>query len=90
MLLHHKYVMFYFYYYNTFVTHITWCDYFSTSDQRPPVTFAIAAQETNEVHVSEYPCFLISGTTSQMMTAKGVWENIKEVSCCKPKQECNI
>ncbi|KAG6399609.1 hypothetical protein SASPL_141090 [Salvia splendens] len=49
-----------------------------TSDQCPPVTFAIAAQETNEVHVSEYPCFLISGTTSQMMTAKRVWENIKE------------
>ncbi|XP_047964570.1 non-lysosomal glucosylceramidase-like [Salvia hispanica] len=50
----------------------------NTSDQRPPVTFAIAAQETNEVHVSEYPCFLISGTTSQIMTAKRVWENIKE------------
>ncbi|KAI3460715.1 hypothetical protein Pfo_017378 [Paulownia fortunei] len=48
-----------------------------TSNGRPPVTFAIAAQETDEIDVSECPCFLISGT-SQIMTAKEMWQEIKE------------
>ncbi|KAK6143402.1 hypothetical protein DH2020_023750 [Rehmannia glutinosa] len=43
----------------------------------PPVTFAIAAQETDEIRVSECPCFLISGI-SQIITAKEMWEEIKE------------
>ncbi|KAK4433598.1 Non-lysosomal glucosylceramidase [Sesamum alatum] len=48
-----------------------------TSNGRPPVTFAIAAQETDEVHVSECPCFLVSGT-SEIMTANEMWKQIKE------------
>ncbi|KAG8392006.1 hypothetical protein BUALT_Bualt01G0246700 [Buddleja alternifolia] len=48
-----------------------------TSNGHPPVTFAIAAQETNGVHVSECPCFLISGT-SKIMTASEMWKEIKE------------
>ncbi|KAH6835988.1 Beta-glucosidase [Perilla frutescens var. hirtella] len=48
-----------------------------TSDGRPPVTFAVAAQETDEVHVSECPCFSISGT-SQPITAKQIWTQIQE------------
>lgn len=48
-----------------------------TTGERPPVTFAIAAQETEDVHVSSCPCFLISGT-SQAMTAKEMWTEIKE------------
>lgn len=56
-----------------------------TSDERPPVTFAIAAQETDEVHVSECPSFLISAATTShetTTTAKGIWTEIKEVSSC--------
>ncbi|EOX96994.1 hypothetical protein QUC31_015882 [Theobroma cacao] len=48
-----------------------------TADGLPPVTFAIAAQETDGVHVSECPCFLISGN-SQGITAKDMWQEIKE------------
>ncbi|KAG8368893.1 hypothetical protein BUALT_Bualt15G0093900 [Buddleja alternifolia] len=43
----------------------------------PSVTFAIAAQETNGVHVSECPCFVISGN-SQGITARDMWHEIKE------------
>ncbi|KAL8509124.1 hypothetical protein ACS0TY_016352 [Phlomoides rotata] len=49
-----------------------------TSGGRPPVTFAIAAQETNQVRVSECPCFLVSGTSQTVMTAKKMWTEIKE------------
>ncbi|KAM7251478.1 hypothetical protein ACFE04_023361 [Oxalis oulophora] len=42
-----------------------------------PVTYAIAAQETDGVHVSECPNFLISGS-SQEFTAKDMWNEIKE------------
>ncbi|GFP81252.1 non-lysosomal glucosylceramidase [Phtheirospermum japonicum] len=48
-----------------------------TSNGRPPVTFAIAAQETDEIHVSDCPSFLISGN-SPIITAKNMWEEIKE------------
>ncbi|KAL3845703.1 hypothetical protein ACJIZ3_003106 [Penstemon smallii] len=48
-----------------------------TSKGHPPVTFAIAAQETDDVHVSECPSFLISGS-SHIMTAKEMWNEIKE------------
>ncbi|XP_075648671.1 uncharacterized protein LOC142619459 isoform X2 [Castanea sativa] len=48
----------------------------SVNDQ-PPVTFAIAAQETDGVHVSECPCFLISGD-SHGITAKDMWHEIKK------------
>lgn len=52
---------------------------FSTSDGLPPVTFAISAQETADVCVSECPCFLISGE-SEIMTARDMWREIEKVS----------
>ena len=42
------------------------------------MTFAIAAAETDGIHVSECPCFLISGN-SQGISAKEMWQEIKEV-----------
>jgi non-lysosomal glucosylceramidase len=45
-----------------------------------PVTFAIAAQETDGVHVSECPYFLISGN-SEGLTSKDMWQEIKEHGC---------
>lgn len=58
---------------------VTPCIYwYRTLDELPPVTFAIAAQETDGVRISECPCFLISGN-SQGITAKEMWEEIKEV-----------
>ncbi|RCU11947.1 hypothetical protein DVA78_18005, partial [Acinetobacter baumannii] len=48
-----------------------------TASGLSPVTFAIAAQETDGVHVSECPCFVISGD-SMGVTAKDMWSEIKE------------
>ncbi|KDP42470.1 hypothetical protein JCGZ_00267 [Jatropha curcas] len=48
-----------------------------TASGLPPVTFAIAAQEINGVHVSKCPRFVISGH-SQGITAKDMWDEIKE------------
>ncbi|ESR44751.1 hypothetical protein CICLE_v10000199mg [Citrus x clementina] len=48
-----------------------------TSHQLPPVTFALAAQETDGVHVSLCPHFVISGN-SLGLTAKDMWHEIKE------------
>ncbi|XP_038989507.1 non-lysosomal glucosylceramidase-like isoform X2 [Phoenix dactylifera] len=48
-----------------------------TADGKPPVTFAIAAQQTADVHVSECPYFLISGS-SDAFTARDMWHAIKE------------
>lgn len=42
------------------------------------MTFAIAAEETDVVHVSECPCFVISGN-SKGITARDMWHEIKEV-----------
>lgn len=58
------------------VTFLT-CHY-RTANGQPPVTFAIAAEETDGIHVSECPCFLISGN-SQGISAKEMWQEIKEV-----------
>lgn len=44
-----------------------------------PVTFAIGAQETNSVRVSECPCFTISGD-SEGFSAKEMWHEVKEVA----------
>ncbi|CAK9165385.1 unnamed protein product [Ilex paraguariensis] len=49
----------------------------TTANGLPPVTFAIAAEETNVVHVSKCPCFVISGNC-QGLTAKDMWNEIKE------------
>lgn len=48
-----------------------------TANGHPPVTFAIAAEETGDVHISECPCFLISGN-SLGVTAKEMWQEIKQ------------
>ncbi|KAL0533325.1 hypothetical protein IC582_030141 [Cucumis melo] len=48
-----------------------------TASGYPPVTYAIAAQEGNGVHVSDCPCFVISGH-SQGISAKDMWLEIKE------------
>lgn len=48
-----------------------------TANELPSVTYAIAAEETNAVRVSECPCFVVSGN-SQGITAKDMWNEIKE------------
>lgn len=49
------------------------------TNRQPPVTFAIAAQETADVHVSECPCFLISGDSQDVsVTAKDMWDVIRK------------
>ncbi|KAK6159670.1 hypothetical protein DH2020_003051 [Rehmannia glutinosa] len=48
-----------------------------TAKGLPSITFAIAAEETNVVHVSECPCFVISGD-SPGITARDMWHEIKE------------
>ncbi|KAK1310172.1 hypothetical protein QJS10_CPA08g00897 [Acorus calamus] len=49
----------------------------TSPDGQSPVTFAIAAQETSDVHVSVCPSFLISGN-SEGFTARDMWHEIKE------------
>ncbi|KAJ6696921.1 hypothetical protein OIU85_003296 [Salix viminalis] len=49
------------------------------TNRQPPVTFAIAAQETSDVHVSECPCFLVSGNSPDVsFTSKDMWDEIKK------------
>ncbi|KAG6508070.1 non-lysosomal glucosylceramidase-like isoform X1 [Zingiber officinale] len=48
-----------------------------TTNGLPPVTFAIAAEETADVHVSECPFFIISGG-SDSFSARDMWSTIKE------------
>ncbi|KAG9130370.1 hypothetical protein Leryth_004250 [Lithospermum erythrorhizon] len=48
-----------------------------TANGLPSATFAVAAQETNDVLISECPCFIISGN-SEGITAKDLWTEIKE------------
>ncbi|XP_023730673.1 uncharacterized protein LOC111878398 [Lactuca sativa] len=48
-----------------------------TADGQSPLTFAIAAQETNHVHISECPSFITSGK-SKGFTAKDMWNEIKK------------
>ncbi|MQM01516.1 hypothetical protein Taro_034276 [Colocasia esculenta] len=48
-----------------------------TANGKPPVTFAIAAHENADVHVSECPCFWISGSCDGL-TAADMWHEIKE------------
>lgn len=48
-----------------------------TANQQPPITFAIAAQETSDVHVSECTYFAISGK-SDALTARDMWHEIKK------------
>ncbi|KAG0504006.1 hypothetical protein HPP92_004078 [Vanilla planifolia] len=48
-----------------------------TGNGQSPVTFAIAAQETANVHISDCPCFMISGK-SVALTALEMWQAVKE------------
>ncbi|PON61857.1 Beta-glucosidase GBA2-type [Parasponia andersonii] len=48
-----------------------------TANGLPPVTFAIAAEQTDGICVSECPRFVISGD-SKGITAKEMWSEIKE------------
>ncbi|KAL6868128.1 hypothetical protein ACP4OV_014973 [Aristida adscensionis] len=48
-----------------------------TADGQPPVTFAIAAQEKDGIHISECPYFVISGSSDDL-TAKDMWNSVKE------------
>ncbi|KAF9603546.1 hypothetical protein IFM89_037027 [Coptis chinensis] len=48
-----------------------------TSNGQPPVTFAIAAQETADVKISVCPYFVVSGN-SKGFTASDMWHEIKE------------
>ncbi|XP_018471344.2 uncharacterized protein LOC108842814 isoform X2 [Raphanus sativus] len=49
-----------------------------TANGHPPVTYAIAAQETDDVSVSECPCFLVSGYAPNEITARAMWDEIKK------------
>ncbi|KAF8730745.1 hypothetical protein HU200_016607 [Digitaria exilis] len=48
-----------------------------TAEGQPPVTFAIAAQEKEHIHISECPYFVISGSSDEF-TAKDMWNSVKE------------
>ncbi|CAN0911546.1 Non-lysosomal glucosylceramidase [Linum grandiflorum] len=43
-----------------------------------PMTFAIAAQQSNGVSVSKCPCFVISGNSEGGVSAKDMWAEIKK------------
>jgi len=51
---------------------------YRTANEQSPVTFAIAAEETEYVHVSECPVFVISGSY-EGISAKDMWQEIKQV-----------
>ncbi|XP_031502090.1 uncharacterized protein LOC116265547 [Nymphaea colorata] len=48
-----------------------------TANGQSPITFAIASQETEDVHVSECPCFIVSGN-GRGLSAEKMWCHIKE------------
>ncbi|XP_061363547.1 uncharacterized protein LOC133307132 isoform X2 [Gastrolobium bilobum] len=48
-----------------------------TAKEQPPVTFAIAAEETEYVHISECPVFVISGAYKGI-SAEDMWHEIKQ------------
>ncbi|XP_074294419.1 uncharacterized protein LOC141622273 [Silene latifolia] len=48
-----------------------------TANGFPPVSFCIAAENKEGVHVSECPCFVISGD-AEGITAEDMWQEIKE------------
>ncbi|KAH0854806.1 hypothetical protein HID58_037095 [Brassica napus] len=49
-----------------------------TANGHPPVTYAIAAKETEDVRVSSCPSFLVSGTSPNKITAGDMWDEIKK------------
>ncbi|ESQ33419.1 hypothetical protein EUTSA_v10006714mg [Eutrema salsugineum] len=59
-----------------------------TANGHPPITYAIAAKETEDVRVSSCPCFLVSGTTPNKITAGDMWDEIKK-NASFDKLTCN-
>lgn len=59
---------------------LLWCLHMAlrTANDRPPVSFAILAENKDWVHISECPCFVISGD-QEGITAKDMWQEMKEV-----------
>lgn len=49
-----------------------------TADGHPPVTFAIASQETDDVRVTDSPFFTMGPSNSGDFTAKDMWDEIKK------------
>uniref|UniRef100_M8AIT3 Glycosyl-hydrolase family 116 N-terminal domain-containing protein n=1 Tax=Aegilops tauschii TaxID=37682 RepID=M8AIT3_AEGTA len=49
-----------------------------TADGHPPVTFAIASQETEDVRVTDCLLFTMGSSESGDFTAKDMWEEIKQ------------
>jgi len=54
------------------------CLTYRTANDRSPVTFAIAAEETEYVHISECPVFVVSGSYNGI-SAKDMWHEVKQV-----------
>ncbi|CAL0330722.1 unnamed protein product [Lupinus luteus] len=48
-----------------------------TENAQSPITFAIAAEETEHVHISKCPVFVISGA-SKGISAKDMWHEVKK------------
>ena len=59
------------------INHI-WLELCRTAKDNPPVTFAIAACETQNVNVTVLPCFGISGENS--VTASDMWNTMVQVT----------
>ncbi|KAF3516716.1 hypothetical protein DY000_02060410 [Brassica cretica] len=65
-----------------------------TANGHPPVTYAIAAKETEDVRVSSCPSFLVSGTSPNKITAGDMWDEIKKnasfdkltINACSPSK----
>lgn len=55
-----------------------WLELCRTAKDNPPVTFAIAACETQNVNVTVLPCFGMSGETS--VTASDMWNTMVQVT----------
>lgn len=53
------------------------CWFCRTGKGNPPVTFAIAASETQNVNVTVLPCFGLSEDSS--FTAKDMWDTVEKV-----------
>lgn len=50
----------------------------TANDGHPPVTFAIASQETEDVRVTDCPSFTMGSSSSGDFTAKDMWQEIKK------------
>lgn len=59
------------------------CLTYRTANERSPVTFVIAAEETEYVHISECPVFVVSGSYNGI-SAKDMWHEVKQVRYLLP------